>query len=405
MDGRGVTGRFALGGAVRLEELEGDPYALLARLRAREPVSWVPALDGWLVTPHDLAMRVTRDPQTFTVDDPRFSTGQVVGPSMLTRDGEEHRRHRAPFVGPFRRREVHARFAQLVTTQTEQLIDELQPAGRAELRRGLAARLAVAVVTRALGIEDPDAKAVLRWYEQIVATVTDLTAGRPIGVEGRDAYAALSAAIAPALERDPDASLLAAAAGDAGGLERERVISNAAVLLFGGIETTEGMIANAVWHLLLHPDELARVTANHDLLTNAIEESLRLEPAAAIVDRYATADIELAGAPIRCGDLVRVSITAANRDPELFTDPDRFDVTRSNARRHLSFAHGPHACIAMHLARLETHTALQRLLSRLPTLRLDPARPAKPRGLVFRKPPELHVLWTPQSTSRAGRRV
>jgi cytochrome P450 len=59
----------------------------------------------------------------------------------------------------------------------------------------------------------------------------------------------------------------------------------------------------------------------------------------------------------------------------------------------------------MHLARLETHTALQRLLSRLPTLRLDPARPAKPRGLVFRKPPELHVLWTPQSTSRAGRRV
>jgi cytochrome P450 len=357
-------------------------------------VSWVSALEGWLVTPRDLAMRVTRDPQTFTVDDPRFSTGQVVGPSMLTRDGEEHRRHRAPFVAPFGRRQVHARFAQLVTQQTERLIDELQPAGRAELRRGLAAPLAVAVVTRALGIEDADANAVLRWYEQIVATVTDLTAGRPIGAEGRDAYAALSAAIAPALARDPDASLLAAAAGDAGGLERERVISNAAVLLFGGIETTEGMIANAVWHLLSHPDQLARAAAIPARLINAIEESLRLEPAAAIVDRYATADIELAGAPIRCGDLVRVSITAANRDPAVFTDPDRFDVTRSNARRHLSFAHGPHACIAMHLARLETHTALQRLLCRLPALRLDPARPAKPRGLVFRKPPELHVLWT-----------
>jgi cytochrome P450 len=396
-----MTTRFALGSAVTVEELEGYPYALLARLRAREPVSWVPALEGWLVTPRDLAMRVTRDPQTFTVDDPRFTTGQVVGPSMLTRDGEEHRRHRAPFVGPFRRVEVHARFAQLVVAQTERLIDELQPAGRAELRRSLAAPLAAAVVTRALGIEDADAKAVLRWYEQIVATVTDLTAGRPVGSEGRDAYAALAAAIAPALKRDPDASLLAAAANGAGGLDRERVISNAAVLLFGGIETTEGMIANAVWHLLSHPDQLARVMASPALLANAIEESLRLEPAAAIVDRYATADIELAGAPIRCGDLVRVSITAANRDPEVFEDPDCFDVARGNARRHLAFAHGPHSCIAMHLARLETHTALQRLLCRLPALRLNPARPTKPRGLVFRKPPELHVLWTAQSTSRA----
>jgi cytochrome P450 len=397
-----VTRRFALGDAVTVQELEGDPYALLTRLRAREPVTWVPALEGWLVTPRELAMQVMRDPRTFTVDDPRFSTGQVVGPSMLTCDGQEHRRHRAPFVGPFRRGEVHARFAQLVASQTERLIDELQPAGRAELRRGLAGPLAVAVVTRALGIEGADARAVLGWYEQIVATVTDLTAGRPIGAEGRDAYAALSAAIAPALERESDASLLAAAASDAGGLERERVISNAAVLLFGGIETTEGMVANAVWHLLANPDELARVMAFPDLLANAIEESLRLEPAAAIVDRYATADVELAGAPIRCGDLVRISITAANRDPEVFADPDRFDVQRGNARRHLAFAHGPHACIAMHLARLETHTALQQLLCRLPALRLDPARRAAPRGLVFRKPPELHVLWTaPESERRA----
>ncbi|MDP8907691.1 MAG: cytochrome P450, partial [Chloroflexota bacterium] len=179
------------------------------------------------------------------------------------------------------------------------------------------------------------------------------------------------------------------------------VISNAAVLLFGGIETTEGMIANAVWHLLSHPEQLARVNASPGLLANAVEESLRLEPAAAIVDRYATADIELAGAPMRCGELVRVSIAGANRDPELFADPDSFDVARNNARRHLAFAHGPHACIAMHLARLEANTALERLLRRLPALRLDPAAPSAPRGLVFRKPPELRVLWTPQSTSAA----
>ena len=387
---------FALGAAVTLAQLEGDPHPLLARLREREPVSWLPVLDGWLVTRRDLAMQVMRDARTFTVDDPRFSTGQVVGPSMLSRDGAEHRRHREPFDAPFRRGAVQARFAQVVADEAERLIDALAPAGRAELRGALAGPLAVAVVTHALGIEDADTAAVLGWYERIVAAVTDITAGRRPDDAGRDAYAALAEAIGPALEREPGASLLAAAAaaGASGGLERERVISNAAVLLFGGIETTEGMIANAVWHLLSHPGELARVMESPDGLANAIEESLRLEPAAAIVDRYATADVAIGGAAIAIGELVRVSIAAANRDPAEFADPDRFDVDRANARRHLAFAHGPHACIAMHLARLEARTAVARLLARLPDLRLDPGRPAAPRGLVFRKPPQLHVLWS-----------
>lgn len=393
---RSARARFALGAAVTVQELEGDPYPLLARLREREPVSWLPALDGWLVTRRDLAMQVMRDARTFTVDDPRFSTGQVVGPSMLTRDGAEHRRHRDPFVVPFRHGAVHARFAHVVADETERLIDELAPAGGAELRRTLAGPLAVTVVTHALGIQDADTAAVLGWYERIVAAVTDITAGRPLDARGRDAYAALSDAIGPALDREPGASLLAAAAaaGESGGLERERVVSNAAVLLFGGIETTEAMIANAVWHLLSHPGELARATASPDVLTNAIEESLRLEPAAAMVDRYATADVVIGGAAIARGELVHVSIAAANRDPEAFAAPDRFDVGRANARKHLAFAHGPHACIAMHLARLEAHTAVRRLLARLPDLRLDPDRPTAPRGLVFRKPPELHVLWS-----------
>jgi cytochrome P450 len=385
--------RFAVGAASTLEELEADPHALLADLREHEPVSWLPALEGWLVTRYDVAMAVMRDPQTFTVDDPRFSTGQLVGPSMLTRDGAEHRRHRAPFAAPFRRGAVHARFAQLVAQETERLIDAIEPAGEAELRRSLAGPLAVAVVTRALGIRDADATAVLGWYDRIVAAVTDITAGRAPGPDGAEAFAALADAIGPALDGDRAVSLLASAAGQAGGLEREGIISNAAVLLFGGIETTEGMIANAVWHLLSHPAQLAHVAARPGGLANAIEESLRLEPAAAIVDRYATADVALAGAPIARGELVRVSIAGANRDPAVFAQPDRFDVQRENARRHLAFAHGPHACIAMHLARLEAHTAVQGLLARLDDLRLDAARPTAPRGLVFRKPPELHVRW------------
>jgi cytochrome P450 len=165
------------------------------------------------------------------------------------------------------------------------------------------------------------------------------------------------------------------------------------------------MIANAVWHLLSHPDQLARARASPHALANAIEESLRLEPAAAVVDRYATADVEVAGASIARGELVRVSIAAANRDPEAFADPDRFDIGRRNASRHVAFAHGPHVCIGMHLARLEAQTAVERLLSRLPALRLDPASPTAPRGLVFRKPPALRVLWARRSVSPAAPRT
>jgi cytochrome P450 len=384
---------FALGAAATLEELESDPHPLLARLREREPVSWLPALDGWLVTRRDLALAVMRDPETFTVADARFSTGQVVGPSMLTLDGDEHRRHREPFAAPFRKAAVRERFDAAVAAEADRLLDALAPAGGGELRRGLAGPLAVDTMARALGIPGADTEALLGWYDAIVAAVDDITAGRPPPARGRAAYAELAAALSPALDADPDASLLAAAATAAGGLERERVLSNAAVMLFGGIETTEGMIANAVAHLLEHPDQLGLVRAAPARLANALEESLRLEPAAAAVDRYATVDVGLAGAPIARGDLVRVSISAANRDVATFPDPDRFDVGRENARRHIAFAHGPHVCLGMHLARLEAHTALARLLERLPRLRLADGPAPRPRGLIFRKPAAVNVRW------------
>jgi len=193
---------------------------------------------------------------------------------------------------------------------------------------------------------------------------------------------------------DGRSSLLAdaAAAGDGTGLSSDAAVSNAAVLMFGGIETTEGMISNAILHLLSHPTQLARVTADPGLVPDAVEESLRLEPAAAVVDRYATRDVQIGAASIRRGDLVTVSLAGAGRDPAVFTDPDVFDVRRPNARLHLAFAHGPHFCLGAHLARLEAQAAVHAALS-LPGLRLDPAHPSAPRGLVFRKPPALHVRW------------
>jgi cytochrome P450 len=386
---------FPLGAAVTLEQLDLDPHPALAALRELEPVSWLPALEGWLVTRYDLAVHVMRDAETFTVEDPRFSTAQVVGPSMLSLDGEAHSRHRAPFAAPFRPREVRDRFAAAAADEADRLIDTFVDDGSAELRRSFAGPLAASIMARALGLEQAEVGTMLGWYDAIVAAVTEVTEGHDVPISAGDAFDSLSERLEAVIEAGPEASLLGAAASRED-LTTDQVVSNAAVLLFGGIETTEGMIANALVHLLEHPDVLAWIDHDRSRLDAALEETLRLEPAAAMVDRYATADVDLRDTQIRRGDLVRVSISAANRDPAVFPDPDRFHPTRFDrpgTRGHLAFANGPHVCLGVHLARLEARAALDALLRRLPTLALDPSRLPRIQGLVFRKPRALYAVW------------
>jgi cytochrome P450 len=387
-----VETAFPLGATVTLTQLEHDPHRVLAELREQEPVSWIPALDGWLVTRYDLAVRVMRDAETFTVDDPRFSTAQVVGPSMLSLDGDAHSRHRAPFVAPFRPRQVRERFAEATEAEADQLIDAFEPLGTAELRRQFAGPLAASIMARALGLDQGEVGAMLGWYDAIVAAVTEVTAGHELPTRGGEAFDALRERLEAVIAAGPEASLLGAAAARED-LTTEQIVSNAAVLLFGGIETTEGMIANALVLLLEHPELLAWIGHDRSRLEAALEESLRLEPAAAVVDRYAATDTELRNAQIARGELVRVSISAANRDPTIFARPDSVNLDRSQARGHLAFAQGPHVCLGVHLARLEARTAIATLLQRIPTIGLDPARPSTIQGLVFRKPPTLYAIW------------
>jgi cytochrome P450 len=388
--------RSPLGATVTLAELDQDPHAVHARLRPTEPVSWLPCLDGWLVTGHELALHAMRDAATFTVDDPRFSTAQVIGPSMLSLDGDTHAAHRAPFVAPFRAAAVAGRFEQAAAERATELVGRLSPGGADELRRGFAGPMSAAIVARALGLDDEEVEAVLGWYDAIVASVTSITAGEGPTAAGTEAYAALHERLELVISNNDggELSLLAAAAQQGDALTHDQIASNAAVLLFGGIETTEGMIANATLELLRRPELLQRVRDGDPALLDAvIDESLRREPAAAVIDRYATTDATLGAASVACGDLVRISITAANRDPAVFERPDEFDPERPNLRRHLAFAQGPHVCVGVHLARLEARASLRALLAGLPGLRADPQRPAEVRGLVFRKPVALHARW------------
>lgn len=360
-----------------VDDLTLDPHAWWDRLRADGPVVWVEALDGWVVLSRELCTAVMRDAERFTVDDPRFATAQVVGPSMLSLDGPEHARHREPFAHRLRPSDVERDLAPWMSVAAAELVASLAPG--AELRTELAGPWSVAVMIRVLGLDPARVSGaeLLGWYRAIVAATESACAGVPVAAEALDAMASLAAAAGvPPFVGPHD-------------LTAAEIASDTAVFLFGGIETTEAMIANAIWYLLTEPGLLDLVRAEPDLLDAVVEESLRLEPAATRVDRYATVDVELAGAHIRRGDLVMVNLAAAGRDPAVFEDPHRFDVRRANTNRHVAFATGPHACIGMHLARAEVLTIVAALLDAHPSLSIDPERTDPPRGLVFRKPARL----------------
>jgi cytochrome P450 len=371
--------------------LTADPHPSLARIRDAGPIGRVESIGGWMVVGHALAVQVMRDAVTFTVDDPRFTTGRVVGPSMLSTDGPEHARHRQPFLAPFTPRSSRAYFEDFVARESTRLLSLTAPTGSAEFRTALAAPLATACMQSALGLERIPVAELLGWYGDIVQAVADITAGAALPASGPAAYASLGAAVQSTIaEGKGFLGEIACAAGD---LSMAELLSNTAVLLFGGIETTEGMVSNLLLHLLSDADVMQSVRADPARLDAVIEESLRLEPAAAVIDRYATADVSLGGVHIRRGDLVVVSLAGANRDPAVFADPDRFDPHRPNLGRQLSFAQGPHVCLGLHLARLQARRAALDVLA-LPGVALDVDRTTPPSGLVFRKPSAVWATWS-----------
>jgi cytochrome P450 len=378
--------------AVSIAELTDDPHPVWARLRRHGDVVWVPELGGWVTLSRAAGSEVMRDARTFTVDDPRFSTGQIVGASMLSTDGAAHTAHRRPWADVFKPVPVRDRFTRMLRDEVAYLLDGLAAASAPDLRTGLAAPLATAAMGAALGLDGLEVGRVLDWYRAMVAGVDTVSRGGEPPPAALRAMEAIREHVHRTLQRPPrDTVLTAAAAG--GATDAGQLAADVAILLFGGVDTAESMTAIGAHHLLTHPDALEEVRADPALLPGAIQESLRLEPAATRVDRYATSDAEVAGARIRAGDLVIVSLSAANRDPGVFADPDRYDIRRDNAADHLAFAIGPHYCLGVHLTTLQTTLALGLLLDRFPGIRA--AGPLPPiTGFVFRKPVSVPVSLT-----------
>jgi cytochrome P450 len=377
-----------------LEELADDPYPALHALRRAAPIA--AARSGgapmWLVTRRDDVLRVLRDPETFSTDHPASPIRATFGPQMLSAEGEAQRRYKSACAGPFNRRAVDTDAAAIVQRRVAQYVTAV-PNEPFDVRTRVAGPLALAVVADVIGIPDAMHEHVRVWYDAFAASLATHDAASPARRAGRNSAEAFRAAVRPLLDQGT-ASLLAHLVRQTGAdrLRDEEILSNALIVLFGGIETTEAAMLNALWAILTHGAVRDAVSASDAVLSAAIEESLRWEPAVQTCTRYATQRVTLRDVVIGEGEIVQCMIGAANRDPDHFVDPDRFDAGRANAADHVSFGAGRHYCLGAVLARLEVRVLIRALLERWPALGLMPGRDGAPRGHEFRKPAALWVV-------------
>jgi cytochrome P450 len=380
-----------------------DPYPELARARRDHPVQ---RLDSSLM-PHEESAPVFfvyryEDVSQVLRDSETFCSGHIIdlimGPVMgehimLGMDGPRHRRYRALVSTAFRPKVMDRWESELASRVGNALVDRFADRGRAELVREFTFPYPTQIIAGILGLPQQDYKQFQRWSIAILSFLSKQEEAIAASGEVKQYVAG----ILEERRRRPTEDLisdLAQAELDGERLSDEEIFSFVRLLLPAGVETTYRSTGNLLLTLLSNPDQLDSVRADRSRMAQAIEESLRFETPLLNITRLATKDTELDGVPIPAGSTVMLMLAAANREETRYPEPDRFDIGRAEAKPHISFGHGPHICLGMHLARMEMRVALNLLFDRLPGLRLDPdAEDPHIRGQVFRSPTAIPVLF------------
>lgn len=386
-----------------------DPYPTFAELRAASPFlhgrleeafglppmpQIMTAKDDqyYVALSYEAVSQVLLDGETFSSAGYGETMGLVMGHSILEMDEPEHHRYRLLIQQAFTLKAMEKWERDIVKPIVHRLIDAFAERGHAELVRELTFPFPIQVIAAMLGLPEADLPEFHRRAAELISIAVDIERGFNASVALRDYFATILAQrrVDP---KDDVISVLAQAELDGQRLTDEEVYAFLRLLLPAGAETTYRSSSNLLYGLLRHPEQLEALRADRALMRAAIEEGLRWESPLTGIARMATRDVVVEGTPIPAGAVIGVCIGAANRDPKRWPDPDRFDITRE-ARQHTSFASGPHTCIGMHLARMETTVTLNALLDRLPDLRLDPAvEDVHVTGLGFRAPRALPVLF------------
>jgi cytochrome P450 len=359
-----------------------DPYPVLERLRALEPVHRDEVLRRWVLTRHDDVDRVVNDRSLSS--DPRkaapgtymalFRDAEAEGqPSILFLDPPDHTRLRGLVSKAFTPRAVE-QMAPRIQEIVDELLDAVAGAGEFDLMAAFAGPLPTIVIAEMLGVDPADRDEFKRWSDESVLGFNPM-----ISDEERARVAAAGSAMDGYLRRaiaerreNPRADLMSAliAAEEAGDqLTTDEVVTMCALLLAAGNVTTTDLIGNGVLALLRHPDQLAALHEEPDLIGNAVEEMLRFDGPVVQTGRVTLSEQEIEGHCIGPGESILTSLAAANHDPAIYQDPDRFDIMRGDVHHH-AFGGGIHYCLGAPLARLEARIAIGTLVRRFPNLHL-----------------------------------
>lgn len=384
---------YRIGSTVTIDALASDPYPLFHRLRELEPVTWAEALGQWLVTSRDIGMEVLRDPELFRTDAERSPIRDTFGPQMLSSEGDVQRRYKLACAPPFNARAV-GDVAPLVRAIARRLVDALPRGEPIDLRTRYAAPIALETVARVVGLPRALDAQLREWYDLFADALMNYERDAGTRTRAHDAATGFRRAIQPVIERpgtNSEPLLMVLARTHPRVLDDVEIGSNALIVLFGGIETTEATIANTIWALASHRETLERARGSDEALERCIEETLRWESAVQTATRYVARDTEFHHAQLRAGDTLQCMLGAMNRDPAHFSSPDAFDPWRTDAATHTAFGFGRHFCLGAALARMEALVALRVLLTAAPDARLEDPTASRPFGHEFRKPTHLRA--------------
>ncbi len=366
-----------------------DPYPVYHRLRAANPVVWVPSVDAWVVTGFEAVSASLRDSR---LSSQRFDRVRekiehkalrvAIDPgmrSMIHMDPPDHTRLRSLVSKAFTPKVVDSMEGH-VQRMIDGFLDASKSPGRMDAMDVLACPLPITVIAEMLGVSPADRHRFKRWSDEISVILSGDVANAPDADVNRalEARAELVEYFRSVVARNRGGAgsdlltALARAEDEGARLSEDELYSTAVLLLIAGNETTTNLIGNGLLALLRHPDELRRLRDDPALIASAVEEMLRYDGPIQMTTRMAKVDLEIHGASIRQGQWVFLMLAAANRDPARFPDPARFDVARTD-NKHLAFGAGPHYCLGSSLARLEAQLAIRSLLTRYPRIGLATA--------------------------------
>jgi len=401
-------------------EVLANPYPLFHRLRREDPVHWDPFLHAWVVTRYADVLEVL---QTFSAD--RTPTpeqlaamglsqfgpiAQLMVKQMLFMDAPAHVRLRGLASKAF----TPARIETLkshIHDIANHLLDAVIDHGTMDVVTDLAEQLPAIVTAEMLGVPTADHRKLKTWsgnFAEMLGNFQHNPDHAQLMLRTVDEMTEYFRHAVQEMKRYPQEGLihsLMTAEVDGDRLTEDEVIANTIITMVGGQETTTNLIANGVLTLLRHPDQMDKLRADLSLVPSAVEEMLRFESPSQHTARLAPSDRQLGGKLIRKRQAVIAVMAAANRDPERFPDPDRFDITRSD-NRHLAFGYSAHFCFGAPLARLEGQITFDVLLRRIAHLRLESQKLTWRTNLGLRGLTSLKVSFdVPGSTANGSPRA